>query len=137
MYPEYMTEPMRKELTDAGLIELKTESEVDGAMKKQGTTLLLVNSVCGCAAGSARPGVISALKNEKVPENKFTVFAGVDTEATNKARSYLTNHQPSSPSIAILKDGNVVYMLERKDIEGNDANVVSNKLSEAFKEHCN
>jgi putative YphP/YqiW family bacilliredoxin len=128
---------MKEELTRMGIRELLTEQEVDEALGgRSGTTLLVVNSVCGCAAGNARPGVALALQNEARPDQMVTVFAGQDVEATAKARSYLHGYPPSSPAIALLREGEVVLMLERKDIEGRSALEVAQDLKGAFDEHC-
>jgi putative YphP/YqiW family bacilliredoxin len=136
-YPEEMTEPMRAELTRIGVEDLRTPDQVDEVLKPaSGTVLVVVNSVCGCAAGNARPGVAKALQNEKLPERIVTVFAGVDREATNRARGYFTGYQPSSPQIALLKDGQVVKMLERTDIEGRTSDDVANDLVSAFNSFC-
>lgn len=136
-YPEEMTEPMRAELTRIGVEDLRTVEQVDEVLKPaSGSVLVVVNSVCGCAAGNARPGVAKALQNEKLPERIVTVFAGVDREATTRAREYFTGYQPSSPQIALLKDGQVVKMLERTDIEGRTSDDVANDLVAAFNAHC-
>ena len=137
MYDPVMVQPMRQELTSIGFKELKTAQEVDEAMgNAKGTSLLLVNSVCGCAAGQARPGVALALTGSVVPENLFTVFAGQDTEATAQARSYIHGYPPSSPSMTIFKDGEVVEMIERYQIENHNAEQVAAKLTEAFQKYC-
>lgn len=136
-YPEEMTEPMRAELTRIGVEDLRTPEQVDEVLQPaSGTVLVVVNSVCGCAAGNARPGVAKALQNEKIPDRITTVFAGVDREATNRARGYFTGYQPSSPQIALLKDGKVVAMLERTNIEGRTSDDVANDLVTAFNTHC-
>ena len=135
MYSDNMTGPMREELTRAGFTELTTPAAVDQAMTRKGTTLLVVNSVCGCAAGSARPGVALALKDGVKPDQMVTVFAGQDREATQQARTYLKGFAPSSPSMAILKDGQAVWMLERHQIEGHDAAAIAKVLKEAFAKH--
>lgn len=138
MYDPFMVQPMRDELTGIGFKELRTSEEVDNYMKEaKGTTLLVVNSVCGCAAGQARPGVALALTNDTVPDHLATVFAGQDVEATAKARSYITGYPPSSPSMALFKDGELVFMLERYQIENRAADQVAGALAEAFKKHCN
>jgi putative YphP/YqiW family bacilliredoxin len=121
MYDPIAIQPFRDELTRAGFAELRAPSEVDAALSAKGTALVVVNSVCGCAAGQARPGVALAVKHPKAPERLFTVFAGADVEATDRARSYFTAYPPSSPSIAILKDGKLVFMLERREIQTMDA----------------
>ena len=137
MYDPVMVQPMRQELTSIGFKELKTAQEVDEAMgNAKGTALLLVNSVCGCAAGQARPGVALALTGSVVPENLFTVFAGQDTEATAQARSYIHGYPPSSPSMTIFKDGEVVDMIERHQIENHNADQVAARLTEAFQKYC-
>jgi putative YphP/YqiW family bacilliredoxin len=136
-YPAEMTEPMRAELTRIGVEDLRTPEQVDEALKaSNGTVLVVVNSVCGCAAGNARPGVAKALQNEKLPERIVTVFAGVDREATTRARQYFEGYMPSSPQIALMKDGKVVKMLERRDIEGRTSDDVANDLVAAFNSFC-
>jgi len=117
MYPEMMIAPMRQELTSAGIEETRTAAEVDQAVQQKGTVMVVVNSVCGCAAGRMRPGVRAAVRNSIKPDKIITVFAGQDREATEKARSYFTGYQPTSPSIGILRDGKLVYMMQRHDIE--------------------
>ena len=136
MYPEELVKPMRDELTNVGLAELHNAQEVEQALNKKGTTLIMVNSVCGCAAGTARPGVIMSLKNEVKPNQLTTVFAGVDAEATAKARDKMIPFPPSSPSIALFKDGELVHMLERHHIEGRPAEMIAQNLQEAYKEFC-
>ncbi len=137
MYPIELVAPMARDLTDHGFISLSTAKEVEEVLENQkGTTLLVVNSVCGCAAGMARPGVKLALQNEKVPEHLFTVFAGVDKEATATAREYLLPYPPSSPSIALLKDGKLVHMIERHHIEGRSADIIAANLKMAFDAYC-
>lgn len=129
--------PMRAELTNIGFTELKTPEEVDAAIPQgQGTTLVVVNSVCGCAAGSARPGVAAAMKNDKLPANLVTVFAGMEKDATDKARSYMMPYPPSSPSIALFKNGELVHMIERHHIEGRTAQMIADNLKAAFDEYC-
>jgi len=136
-YPEIMIAPMREDLTRLGVEELRTPAAVDETMKNsQGTLMVVVNSICGCAAGKARPGVALALQNEVKPDKVATVFAGADIDATERARSYFTGYGPSSPSIALLKDGKLVYMLERYQIEGRDAQQIAGELTRAFEEHC-
>ena len=136
-YDERFLAPMRAELTRLGVRELKTTDEVDAALKDaHGTTLVVVNSICGCAARNARPAVTLALAGGKKPGALTTVFAGQDLEATARARSYLEPYGPSSPSIALLKDGAVAYMMERKDIEGRDAAAIARDLTEAFERYC-
>ena len=135
-YPEPFIAPMREELTAIGFEELRTPPEVDAAVSRPGTTLLVVNSVCGCAAGKARPGIAMALRHEVVPTHLTTVFAGGDVEATAQARAHLAPYPPSSPSIALLKDGQIVFMMERRDIEGRPADRIAQRLAGAFDEHC-
>jgi len=136
-YPEIMIKPMREDLTRLGVEELRTAEAVDDAVKKSdGTLMVVVNSICGCAAGKARPGIAMALQNEVKPDKVATVFAGADIEATERARSYFTGYGPSSPSIGILKDGKLVYMLERYQIEGRDASQIAGELTKAFEEYC-
>ena len=136
-YPEIMIRPMLEDLTRLGVEELRTADAVDTAVKdNKGTLMVVVNSICGCAAGKARPGVALALQHEVKPDKVATVFAGADLEATERARSYFTGYGPSSPSIAILKDGELVYMLERFQIEGRDASQIATELTSAFDQHC-
>jgi len=137
MYNPALVQPMREELTKLGVTELTTVEEVDSALKdSQETVLVVVNSVCGCAAGACRPAVAMALQNEKVPAKLTTVFAGQDKEATDRARSYFLGLPPSSPSIALMKNGQVAKMLHRLDIEGRTAEQISDDLKQAFNEHC-
>ncbi len=137
MYPEELVRPMRAELTDHGFQELKTADQVDQIMSSaEGTTLMVVNSVCGCAAGAARPGVIQSLAASKTPNHLLTVFAGQDKEATDKAREKMLPYPPSSPSIAIFKDGNLVHMIERHHIEGRSAEMISAHLQAAYEQFC-
>ena len=137
MYPEELVRPMRAQLTGNGFTELKSVEEVDQAMNdKEGTQLVVVNSVCGCAAGSARPGVVHSLTGDKKPSKLYTVFAGQDRDATNKAREYMVPYPPSSPSIALFKDGELVHMIERHHIEGRSAEMISANLQTAYNEHC-
>ena len=137
LYPAEITEPCRQDLTQAGFIELKTPADVDMTLRSaEGTTLLVVNSVCGCAAGMARPGVKMALQHTKLPQRSATVFAGVDREATERARSYMPGYPPSSPSIALFKDGKLVYMMERWQIEGRGPQEIAYDLVEAFDQFC-
>jgi len=136
MYPEQMLRPMREELTRLGVQELRTVDAVDTQLKAKGTTMVVVNSVCGCAARNARPAVAMALQNAAKPDVSATVFAGQDTEATAQARGYFTGYQPSSPSIALLKDGDVVFMLERWQIEGRSSQAIAADLVGAFDKHC-
>jgi putative YphP/YqiW family bacilliredoxin len=128
---------MREDLTRLGVEEMRTADAVDDTIKNsKGTLMVVVNSICGCAAGKARPGVALALQNEKKPDKVATVFAGADIEATERARSYFTGYGPSSPSIALLKDGQLVYMLERYQIEGRDASQIAGELTQAFEKYC-
>jgi putative YphP/YqiW family bacilliredoxin len=137
MYPEEFLQPMREELTRIGFQELRTPTEVDALLTKtSGTVLVVVNSICGCAAGRARPAVAMALENKARPELLATVFAGQDTDATAQARSYFTGYPPSSPSVALLRDGKLVFMLERKDIEGRDPYGIAEDLTKAFDRFC-
>lgn len=137
MYDPRFVQPMREELTQLGVTELKTATEVDEALTKStGTVLVVVNSICGCAAGSARPGVGLALQHSKVPDKVVTVFAGQDVEATDRARSYFTGYPPSSPSMALLKDGKLLHMIEREDIEGRSPEHIAKALVNAFESHC-
>jgi len=137
MYPEEFVTPMREELTSVGFRELRTPQEVDEALgASHGTTLVVVNSICGCAAGKARPGVVQAINHRAHPDFLTTVFAGQDRDATERARSYFTGYPPSSPSIALLRDGKLVFMLERRDIEGRDAYSIAEDLTRAFDQHC-
>jgi putative YphP/YqiW family bacilliredoxin len=132
-----MIRPMREELTRLGVEELKTPEDVDRTLNnREGTVMVVVNSICGCAAGKARPGIAKALQHSVRPDKVATVFAGADIEATDKARSYFTGYPPSSPSIALLKDGKLVYMMERRQIEGKDAWQVAEELTKAFDQHC-
>lgn len=136
-YDPRLVQPMRDELTRVGFEELKTPDAVDAALTApSGTVLVVVNSVCGCAAGRARPGVALSLQEGPRPDRLMTVFAGMDTEATEQARSYFTGYGPSSPSIALFKDGGLVHMLERRDIEGRDAQQIADVLRAAFARHC-
>src|SRR5690348_6077022 len=137
MYDERFVTPMRQELTKLGVEEMRTPAEVDAKLKDaKGTTLVVVNSVCGCAARNARPAVKAALENDKKPDHLTTVFAGQDTDATARARGYFTGYPPSSPQIALMKDGKIVFMLERWQIEGRPADAIAEDLVEAFEEHC-
>ena len=137
MYDENLVAPMREEAVAAGCQELRTEEAVDEALAKEGTALVFINSVCGCAAAMARPGLALALQNaEKKPTNAYTCFAGNDSDATNKARSYFVGIPPSSPAMGLLKDGQLVAMLNRHDIEGHSAQEVAMQLIESFNEHC-
>ena len=137
MYPEELCTPMREELTNAGFIELKTEDEVDNFFQKKDVTFLIfINSVCGCAAGSARPGVIESTFNNLKPDYFATVFAGQDKKATQKAREYMAPYPPSSPSIALFKNGEIVHFIERHQIEGNLKHVITQNLIEAYNKYC-
>jgi putative YphP/YqiW family bacilliredoxin len=136
MYPEEMVKPMKAELTSAGFQELYTAAAVEIAIKIEGTTLVVVNSVCGCAARNARPGAKMSLDNAKKPSNLVTVFAGVDKEAVDAARGFMFPFPPSSPSIALFKDGELVHMLERHHIEGRPAETIAENLKDAFDEFC-
>lgn len=136
MYPADLVKPMREDLTSIGFDELQTEADVDAAIAKEGTTLVVVNSVCGCAAANARPGAKASLANDKKPDNLVTVFAGVDREATDKARGYMIPFPPSSPSMALFKNGELVHMLERHHIEGRPAEMIAENLKDAYNEHC-
>jgi putative YphP/YqiW family bacilliredoxin len=135
-YPEHFIAPMRGDLTTLGFEELRTPELVDEAVKRQGTTLLVVNSVCGCAAGKARPGIALSLRSGARPEHLTTVFAGADVEATQQARGYMAPYPPSSPSIALFKDGQLVYMMERRQIEGSGADQIAAQLQKAYDEYC-
>jgi len=137
MYPEQIVMPMKAELTENGFDELLSPDEVDVALAKEGTTLVVVNSVCGCAAGAARPGVVMAVNNTpKRPDHLTTAFAGFDTAAVNKVREHLLPYPPSSPAIALFKDGQLVHMIERHQIEGRPAHLIANNLIAAFQEYC-
>lgn len=138
MYPEEIVAPMKGQLTAAGFSELTTAEEVDNHLKDhEGTSLVVINSVCGCAAGAARPGVLMALENsEKKPDNLTTVFAGFDVEATQRAREYTLPYPPSSPAIALFKDGELAHFVERHHIEGRSAEMIAGHLNEVFKEFC-
>ncbi|HET8886652.1 MAG TPA: BrxA/BrxB family bacilliredoxin [Salinimicrobium sp.] len=136
MYPADLVKPMREDLTKVGFEELHTASDVEAAIDRPGTTLVVVNSVCGCAAANARPGASMSLKNNKTPDNLVTVFAGVDKEAVDKAREFMVPFPPSSPSMALFKDGELVHMLERHHIEGRPAEVIAENLSQAYDEFC-
>jgi len=137
MYPEIMVIPMREELTRAGIQETKTADEVDAAVNQPGTTLVVVNSICGCAAGKMRPGVRMALANSaNQPDHKITVFAGQDREATERARSYFEGNPPTSPAIAIMRDGRLVYLMQRFIIEQATAQQIAGELVRAFDELC-
>lgn len=136
-YPEIMIKPMRDDLTRCGVEETRTPEEVVEAIENtEGTVMVIVNSVCGCAAGKARPGIAMALQNEVKPDRVTTVFAGADIEATEKARSYFEGYPPSSPSIGILRDGKLVYIMQRRDIEIRSAELIAAELVNAFNQHC-
>jgi len=137
MYPPEIVKPMQLQLENAGFTSLHTAQEVEKAITKEGTTLVVVNSVCGCAAGTCRPGAVASLQFDKVPTNLVTVFAGVDSEATSKAREFMIPFPPSSPAIALFKDGALVHMLERHHIEGRPAEVIASNLTAAYEEFCN
>jgi putative YphP/YqiW family bacilliredoxin len=136
MYPEEMVKPMRADLSVAGFQELYTSKEVKDALAKEGTTLVVVNSVCGCAAANARPGAKKSLDNAKKPNQLVTVFAGVDKEAVNAAREHMVPFPPSSPCMALFKDGELVHMLERHHIEGRPAEMIADNLKDAYNDHC-
>jgi len=137
MYPIALTTPMANDLTDFGFESLSTSGDVEQVFEnQQGTALLVVNSVCGCAAAMARPGAKRSLENDKHPEKLYTVFAGVDTDATSKAREYLLPYPPSSPAIALFKDGKLVHILERRHIEGRPAEVIAENLKMAYETYC-
>ncbi|MBV8436640.1 MAG: BrxA/BrxB family bacilliredoxin [Silvibacterium sp.] len=136
MYPEIMVIPMREELTRAGIQEARTTEEVDAAISQPGTTMVVVNSICGCAAGKMRPGVRLALQNSVKPDRSITVFAGQDREATERARSYFEGQPPTSPAIAIMRDGKLVYLMQRFVIESNPAQAIAQELARAFNELC-
>jgi len=136
-YPEMLVAPMRAELTNVGFTELKTAEEVTNLLPTAaGTSVVVVNSVCGCAAGAARPGIIRSLTNDKTPTNLFTVFAGQDTEAVNEARNLMLPFPPSSPSIALFKDGKLVHFIQRLQIEGHTAEQIADNLKAAYNEFC-
>jgi putative YphP/YqiW family bacilliredoxin len=137
MYPEILVIPMREELTRLGVHELKTPADVDCELAaRQGTAMVIVNSVCGCAAGRLRPAVRIALENSAKPDRLFTVFAGQDADATDRARSYFTGYRPSSPSLALFRDGQLVHMLQRSDIEHRDPADIAAELRKIFDQHC-
>lgn len=137
MYPAEIVMPMKAELTDNGFNELLDTNDVDNAVKSEGTTLVMINSVCGCAAGSARPGVVMAVKNaNKKPDNLATSFAGFDVDAVKKLREHLMPYPPSSPAIALFKNGELVHFVERHQIEGRPAQVIANNLISAFEQYC-
>ena len=136
MYPEAIVKPMKAELTAVGFEDLKTPEAVDSAVNSKGTVLMVVNSVCGCAAGAARPGIKLAVQNSKKPGKLTTVFAGFDTEATAQARKHFAPYPPSSPSIALFKDGKLVHFIERLHIEGRSAQMIADNLKMAFDQYC-
>ncbi|HZJ32574.1 MAG TPA: BrxA/BrxB family bacilliredoxin [Vicinamibacterales bacterium] len=135
-YPEPFIAPMRAELTRLGVTELRTPEQVDDVVQSTGTVMIVVNSVCGCAAGKARPGIALALQHARKPDLAATVFAGGDVEATDRARQYFAPYPPSSPSIGLLRDGKLLFMLERRDIENRDAASIAARLTAAFDEYC-
>lgn len=136
-YPKQLVDPMREELTRLGIEELRTAEEVDRALdSEEETVMVVVNSVCGCAAQNARPAVARALEHDVTPDRSVTVFAGQDLEATERARDYFTGYRPSSPQIALLRDGELVHMIERHEIEGRSAEEIAGDLTDAFDEHC-
>jgi putative YphP/YqiW family bacilliredoxin len=135
-YPEPFIAPMRAELTRLGVRELRTPADVDDAVATKGTVLIVVNSVCGCAAGKARPGIALALQHARRPDLAGTVFAGADIEATERAREHFAPYPPSSPAVGLLRDGKLVFMLERRDIENRDAAAIAQRLSAAFDQYC-
>jgi putative YphP/YqiW family bacilliredoxin len=136
MYPELMVIPMREELTKAGVAEARSSADVDAAVAQPGTTMLVVNSICGCAAGKMRPGVRLALQHGVKPDHAVTVFAGQDREATERARSYFQGHPPTSPAIALLRDGQLVYLMQRSAIESSTAPAIAQELTRAFETYC-
>lgn len=136
MYPEIMVIPMREEMTRAGVSEARTAADVNAAVAQPGTTMLVVNSICGCAAGKMRPGVRMAMQHATRPDHAVTVFAGQDREATEQARSYFAGHPPTSPAIAILRDGHLVYLMQRSAIETSTAPAIAQELSRAFDTYC-
>jgi putative YphP/YqiW family bacilliredoxin len=136
MYPEYLVAPMRQELTNAGFQDLRTADEVDQAIKSEGTVLVMVNSVCGCAAANARPAARISTQSEKHPDRFVTVFAGMEKEAVDQARAHMLPYPPSSPAIALFKDGKLVHMIERHQIEGRPAQMIADNLSQAFDQYC-
>jgi putative YphP/YqiW family bacilliredoxin len=135
-YPEYLVAPMRRELTTLGAEECRTAEAVDSAVKQPGVVMMVVNSVCGCAAGKARPGIAMALQHTNRPDRVATVFAGADIEATDRARQYFSGYAPSSPSVALLRDGKLLYMVERRDIEMRSADAIADLLTLAFDKYC-
>ncbi len=135
-YPEYMVAPMREELNVAGFEQLRSAEEVNTILKSEGTVFLVVNSVCGCAAANARPAVVMAVKNEKIPTHLVTVFAGMEKDAVDAARNAMLPYPPSSPAMALFKDGKLVHMIERHHIEGRRADMIADNLIQAFNEYC-
>lgn len=135
-YPEHFLAPMREELTRVGFEELRTPESVDAAIGRPGTTLIVVNSICGCAAGKARPGIAQALRSGVKPDHLGTVFAGGDIDATARAREHFLPYPPSSPSVALMKDGKLVYMMERREIEGSSPDSIATRLRAAIDQHC-
>jgi putative YphP/YqiW family bacilliredoxin len=135
-YPEYLVAPMRQELVTVGARECRTPSEVDAVMQSPGVVMMVVNSVCGCAAGKARPGIALALQHPNRPDTVATVFAGADLEATDRAREFMTGFPPSSPSVALLRDGKLLFMVERRDIEQRSAQMIADLLTLAFDKYC-
>jgi putative YphP/YqiW family bacilliredoxin len=136
MYPELMIIPMREELTKAGVLEARTAADVDAALAKPGTTMVVVNSICGCAAGKMRPGVRLALQHTAKPDQTITVFAGQDREATDRARANFQGHPPTSPAIAIFRDGQLIYLMQRSAIETSTAPAIAQELTRAFDAYC-
>ena len=136
MYPEMMVAPMRQELTSAGISETRTAADVENAIAQKGTVMVVVNSICGCAAGRMRPAVRAAIQHSVRPERMITVFAGQDRDATEAARRHFTGYPPSSPSIGILRDGELVYMMQRSDIETNGPEQIASALRNAFEKYC-
>jgi len=136
MYPPELVAPKKTELTEAGFSEMLTVEDVDAAIAQSGSTLVVINSVCGCAASSMRPGVLHALQHDKLPGNLTTAFAGVDTEAVERVRKFLLPYPPSSPSVALFKDGRLMHMVERHHIEGRNAAMIADHLKMVFDEHC-
>ncbi len=135
-YPEQFVAPMREELTRLGVQELRTSAQVDEAVAQPGTVMIVVNSVCGCAAGKARPAIAMALQHAHKPDHLATVFAGADIDATDRARAHMAPYPPSSPSVALIKDGKLVFVMERRDIETRDALSIAAHLKSAFDQHC-
>jgi putative YphP/YqiW family bacilliredoxin len=136
MYPEYLVAPMRQELVNAGFLDLRTADEVEQAIKSEGTVLVMVNSVCGCAAANARPAARISVNHEKHPDKLITVFAGMEKDAVDTARNLMLPYPPSSPSIALFKDGKLVHMIERHQIEGRPAQMIADNLQQAFDHYC-